>query len=99
MTAEPLHPGELPSAKQFVLIDSENVVFSTWKPAETGPGSVLRFYNPSNPVRNMKIEIAKPMKLTGACDLKEDEIKKYKVLVGKKKISLGGYEIVSLKVE
>ncbi len=101
-TLEPLHDGPLPSEKRFVQLDSDSIVWSAWKPAEEGPGSILRFYNPSRPERRARLEVADPLRVAERCDLKEEPVSRHrrKKSAASRRVTLrfGGYEVVSCKV-
>lgn len=94
-------PGKTAPERRFLRADNASVVYSAWKPAESGPGSVLRFYNPSKKPRQVCLELAGPMVAEGLCDLKEDPVKSRKMAKKKRKISLRlkGYAAVSVKIK
>lgn len=100
LTHEPLHGGKLPPNKCFLSVDNPAVVWSAWKPAEKGQGSVLRFYNPAGAKQKIQVELAEPFNMVSYCDLKEDPVQDSK-LQGERQetISLGKYEIKSLRLK
>lgn len=101
LTVEGIHKGRMPAEQRFVSMDNEGVVFSAWKPAEKGRGSVLRIYNPSQKTRKVQIDVAGPLRILGRCDLKEDPVGRQRLrrrAPQSLEISLKGYEIVSLKI-
>ncbi len=96
-----IKPGKGTPERRFLRADNASVVYSAWKPAEAGPGSVFRFYNPSKKPRTVHLEWAEPMAVEGLCDLKEDPLKGQTKGKKKRKISLRlkGFEAVSVKIK
>ncbi len=72
LRAEDLHEGSEPAERRFLLLDREDLILSTWKPAESGKGSVVRFYNPDKGGVTGRLRLDPGLKVRGACDLKED---------------------------
>lgn len=97
LTLEPIHAGSLPPNQAFIHLDNDESVWSTWKPAEQGSGSVIRFYNPSSRKMRIKLGVSRPMAPAGFCDLKEDNIKSPDSVSGN--ISLRPGQIVSMKLK
>ncbi len=70
--AESLHAGPDPAERRFLLTDRDDLAFGAWKPAESGKGSVVRFYNPGEGASSGHIRFDPMLKVRGECDLKED---------------------------
>jgi alpha-mannosidase len=89
----------LPTAYCPVSLDRENVICETVKAAEDGEGTVLRLYECRNRRTGTTLTLGLPAKQVFLCDMMEREISELPVENGQVRLTLGGFEIVTLKVK
>lgn len=95
--AEDCHAGPDPAHRTFIALDRDDLVWSAWKPAEDGNGSVMRLYNPVGNSRRGKITLDGALRIAGECDMKEDPTRR----VGKAphQRSMRAFEIRSWRLQ
>jgi alpha-mannosidase len=94
------HEGSLPADHSWLTVGPDHLVGSAWKPAEQGPGSVLRFANTTDKAAKATISVAEPLVVEGACDLKEESIGVGSPMGGERGHvgEVGAYRIESLRI-
>lgn len=90
---------ELPTAFSAVTLDCENVICETVKEAERDEDTVIRLYESRNCRTNVNVKLGIPASRVFLCDLMEREEKELPVTNGSVNLTLGGFEIVTLKVK
>ena len=89
--------GTLPAEFSLVSVDKKNAHITAVKPAESGDGLVVRFYEAYD--RREKVTVTVPKDYTAAfvCDLMENELSPLDIKDGKVALPLSNFEIVTLK--
>lgn len=99
-----VHKGKLPATDNMIKISAENVIISGIKKAEQANAVILRLYEIEGQSKDIKISLSEnifgKIKSAGSVDLLERELdsKKVKLKAGDITVSVGKYEIVSLKI-
>ena len=89
----------LPTAYCPVSVDCENVICETVKQAEDGEGTVLRLYECRNRRTKTTLALDLPVKKVLLCDMMERELCELPVENGRVALTLGGFEILTLKIK
>jgi alpha-mannosidase len=89
----------VPESYSLVSVDKENVICETVKEAEEGKETILRFYESANKRTSAEITLGFKAKKCFVCDMLENEKEELPIEDGKVKVTLRGYEILTLKVK
>ena len=89
----------LPTAFSALSLDRENVICETVKKAERDEDTVLRLYENRNCRTKATLQLGIPAKQVFVCDMMERELYELPVENGRVALSLGGFEILTLKVK
>ena len=73
MTAEPSH-GELPAALPLVSLAPDELVLTAIKPAESGAGVIVRFYNSSDRAVSGQLAFGLPVRAITPINLLEETL-------------------------
>ncbi len=90
---------EIPESYSLVSVDKDNVICETIKEAEEGKETVLRLYESANKRTSAEITLGFKAKKCFVCDMLENEKEELEISDGKVKVTLRGYEILTLKVK
>ncbi len=63
-----------PATHSFVRVDPGDAVVTALKPAEDGPGAVIRFWNPGGKATVAQFQLDRPMVKACACNLNEEPL-------------------------
>ncbi len=105
LEADPVHPGVsqgvLPqNAASFLSIDNPEVALITWKLAEDGDGSILRFENTSNEAASVRVSSpVLRMKRAWLCNVLEDRQSELPVSSDGIQLSVPAFDIMTVRVE
>ncbi len=80
-------------------VDCDNVICETVKEAEHDGDTVIRMYECKNKRTRATVSLGIPASRVFLCDLMENELCELPVSDGKVEVSLGGFEILSLKIK
>ena len=89
----------LPTAYTALSLDADNVICETVKQAEKGEGTVLRLYECRNRRTKTTLTLGIPAGRVFLCDMMERELSELPVKDGCVGLTLGGFEILTLKVK
>ncbi|MBE6703419.1 MAG: alpha-mannosidase [Ruminococcaceae bacterium] len=89
----------LPTAYCPMSLDKDNVICETVKQAEDGEGTVLRLYECRNRRTKATLSLGLPAKQVFVCDMMEREQAELPLVNGRVALTLGGFEILTLKVK
>ena len=89
---------KLPTAFSAVTLDKENIVCETVKQTERGEDTVIRLYENANKRTSVRLTTDIPFKRAYLCDLMERDIRELEVNEGAIELTLGGFEIVTVKL-
>ena len=87
----------VPESFSMVSIDRENVICETVKEAEYSDATVIRLYESKNIRGKASVKVGFEAKKCFLCDLMENEISELPITDGRVDLTVGGYEIVTLK--
>ena len=90
---------KLPESFSLISLSRENVICETVKEAEDGDSIIVRLYETHNIKGKVKVDFGFDAKRVFVCDLLENEISELDVKDNGVLFDIGGYEIVTLKVE
>ena len=88
----------LESQKSFFELEGDGVYLETIKKAEEGEGFVCRLYEGHGKSNEAYLKPSFDFKAAYLCNLLEKEIKRLEVVDGRIKISLGKFEIGTIKI-
>ena len=87
----------LPDSYSLVSVNRENVICETVKEAECGNDTVVRLYESKNMKCEAELTVGFDAKTCYLCDMLEREIKELPLNNGTVKLTVGAFEIVTLK--
>ena len=88
---------EIPEVFSMASVDKENVMIETIKEAEESEDIIVRIYEAKNMRTKTALTLGFSAKTCFVCDMLENEQSELPIEDGKVKLSLGGYEILTLK--
>ena len=88
----------IPLSYSAVRTNRKNVICDTVKPAEDGKGTILRFYESKNARTQTEFTFDAPVKEVWLCDLMENKIAQIPVENNSFSYTVGGFEILTVKV-
>jgi hypothetical protein len=94
------HPSAYKAASSFLQVDQPNVVLVTWKHAQDGNGSVLRFLEVSG--KSTRVTVSSPLlrvKAARRCDVMERALETLPVTESGFTFSVEPHQIVTIRVE
>ena len=89
----------LPTRFAPVGVDRENVLCEVIKEAEDSDATILRLYESKNMRTNAEITVGINATKCFVCDMMENELSELPIDNGKVKVTLGGFEILTLKLK
>lgn len=89
----------LPETFSAVTLDRDNVICETIKETEDGNDTILRLYEFKNSKSHIAIKPGFKFEKAFLCDLSENELSELKVEDGVIKTTIGGFEIMTIKLK